>query len=54
MRVNREIDARVPHVEHVPRHSVPDVVRIRDDWRLGYTPRWPHVCIRKQHGVKPK
>lgn len=50
MRVNREIDARVPHVEHTPRKTVPDVVRLGDDqWHFGHTPRWPYICIRKSN-----
>ena len=55
MRANREIDMRVPLVEHVPSKSVPDVIRLRNDqWYFDYTHRWPHLCIRRLSGRRLK
>lgn len=47
MRVNREIDKRVPRVEDPRGEVVPSPIRLRDRWYFDYTPRWPHLCVRK-------
>ena len=45
MRVNREIDARVPRVEDPPARDAPGHAGPRP-WALAYDSRWPHVRVR--------
>ncbi len=53
IRVNREIDARVPRVEDPPARDATGHAGPRP-WVLDYDARWPHVRVRTHESSKAK